>query len=303
MKKIFQTNSEIPFSSIIMSAVICVLFGANTTAIKISLEGFGIFASAAFRFFLAAIALFLWGKLKGKSFKTKKEDIKRICIITFIFAIQFSSYAIGISKNNASRAALLINLQPFFVLILSHIFIADDKITFKKFIGMIVGFCGISLLIIQKDMSLNFKPGDILVLLTALLWASNAVYLKTFIKNSSVFNITFYQIIFSVPIFFIESLLFDDIMIKLINLKTCFAIFYQAFVCTAFGFVVWNLLLKKYKASILHSFIFIAPLSGVFFGVLLLNETLNFNILCAMCLIAVGIIIVQYNPKKIINMQ
>ncbi|MBW1650848.1 MAG: DMT family transporter [Deltaproteobacteria bacterium] len=299
MKKIFKTKTEMPLSAILTAAFVCVLFGGNATAIKISLEGFGIFASSGFRLLFAGAFLFLWGKLTGKNFKIKKINIKRITIITLIFVVQFSCYALGVSKNDASRAALLINLQPFFVLILSHIFIADDKINLKKLLGMIIGFCGVSLLIIKKEIGIDFEPGDLLVLCAALLWAANAVYIKTFIKNFSVFNLTFYQVIFSAPILFIESFIFDDTMISLINFRTCAAIFYQAVICTAFGFIAWNFLLKKYKASLLHSFLFITPVSGVFFGALLLNEALTFNIIGAMCLIAVGIIIAQYNPKKI----
>ncbi len=299
MQKNLKTKTEIPLSAIFTAVFVCILFGGNTAAIKISFEGFGIFTSAGIRFFLAGAALFLWGKLKGKSFKIKKGDIKRIFIITLIFIIQFSFYALGISKNNASRAALLINMQPFFVLILSHIFIADDKMNLKKLLGMIVGFCGVSLLVIKKEIGISFEPGDILILCTALLWAANAIYLKTFIKNTSVFNITFYQISFSAPILLIESFIFDDTMISLINFRTCAAMLYQAIICTAFGFVTWNLLLKKYKASLLHSFIFIIPVSGVFFSSLLLNEALTVNIIGAICLIAAGIIIAQYQPKKI----
>ncbi|MBW1616690.1 MAG: DMT family transporter [Deltaproteobacteria bacterium] len=299
MQKNLKTKTEIPLSAIFTAAFVCILFGANTTAIKISLEGFGIFASAGIRFFLAGTALFLWGKLKGRSFKIKRDDIKRIFVITIIFTIQLSSYALGISKSNASRAALLINMQPFFVLILSHIFITDDKMNLKKLLGMIVGFCGVSLLVVKKEIGISFKIGDILILCTALLWAINAIYLKTFIKNTSVFNITFYQISFAAPFLLIESLIFDDKIISLINFRTCAAMFYQAVICTAFGFVTWNFLLKKYKASLLHSFIFIIPISGVFFSFLLLNETLTVNIIGAMCLIAAGIIIAQYKPKKI----
>ncbi len=295
-----KKENNISFAGIAFIILICIIFGANASAMKISLEGIGVFTAAAIRFAIAASVIFLWGKATGRSLKISGKDLGRVVILMTIFVIQLSCYTLGIGKTTASRASLLINLQPFCVLILAHFFVAEDHITIRKTIGMIVGFCGvISLFVFNGNISADFRSGDVLILITAFLWACNAVYFKMFIKDASVFNLTFYFILLSVPFFFAEALLFDKAMIIKITPRIVYAMFYQSVVSTAFGFIAWNSLLKLYKASILHSFIFIMPISGVFFGIILLDEPLTRNIIASLCMIASGIVISQYRRKSI----
>ena len=90
---------------------------------------------------------------------------------------------------------------------------------------------------------------------------------------------------------------FDEAMIKAITPGVVCALLYQSIACTAFGFIAWNFMLKRYKASVVHSFLFIMPASGVFFSAVLLKEPLTPNIIAALFLIAGGILVAQY-PRK-----
>ena len=104
--------------------------------------------------------------------------------------------------------------------------------------------------------------------------------------------------IFSVPVFFVEALLWDRSMIFKLNLQVVGAVLYQSLVTAAFGFVAWNTLLKKYGAVALHSFIFIMPIAGVALGGLVLGEPITFKILIALALIVAGILVVHLIPHK-----
>jgi len=293
---------EISFGGAALIALICVIFGGNTVAIKLCLEGFGVFAFAGFRFLIAAGVIFLWAKATGRSLKLKRKDFKPVFIVTAVFSAQFSFFVLGVSQTSASRAALLVNLQPFCVLILAHFFIAGDRMTLRKFIGMAIGFCGVaSIFIFNDDATMDFRSGDVFVLITALLWGCNAVYFKSFIGNRSVFVVTFYHLLFSTPFFFIMSFFFDDAMILTITFKTAVAFFYQAVISAGFGFIVWNAMQKRYKASAVHSFLFIMPVSGVFLSAFFLKEPLSANIMAALFLIAPGILISQYQRKTAVE--
>jgi drug/metabolite transporter (DMT)-like permease len=155
---------EMSLAGAALIAMICVMFGANAAAIKITLEGMGVFASGFFRFALASVILFFWAKATGRSLKLEKKNVKRVLIITGIFSVQFALFILGISKTSASRAALLINIQPFCVLVLAHVFIEGDRITPMRLAGMVIGFLGVACLFIFKgDADVRFRPGDFLV--------------------------------------------------------------------------------------------------------------------------------------------
>ncbi len=78
------------------------------------------------------------------------------------------------------------------------------------------------------------------------------------------------------------------------------ALLYQSLVTASFGFIAWNSLLQKFGATALHSFIFIMPLAGVLFGVLLLDETITPHLIISIIFIVTGVIIVNLrrNGKK-----
>ena len=292
-------NKDFSFLAASFTVFICMLFGANAVAIKISLEGIGVFTTAGIRFAIASVAIFLWAKITGRSFKINKDQILQLLVISIVFTIQLSLFYLGLSKSNASRGTLLVNFQPFFTLFLAHFFIPGDRITKRKIMGMLLGFAGVAFVFLEKKgVTSDFEVGDVMILAAAFLWSCNAVYTKRIISAYKPFQIALFPMIFSVPFFFLEGVLWDHHMITFIDSKIIGAMVYQSLVTASFGFVVWNSLLQRYGAVALHSFIFIMPITGVLLGGLILGEPITINILIAMLLIVAGMLIIHFKQKK-----
>lgn len=292
-------NKDLSFLAAAFTVFICMLFGANAVAIKISLEGIGVFTTAGIRFGIASITIFLWAKITGRSFKIKKEQILQLFVISIVFTIQLSLFYLGLDKSNASRGTLLANFQPFFTLFLAHFFIPGDQITRRKIMGILMGFAGVAFVFLEKKgVTSDFNIGDMMILMAAFLWACNAVYTKRVISAFQPFQIALFPMFFSVPLFFLGGFFWDRHMIAFIDAKIIGAMVYQSLVTASFGFVVWNSLLQKYGAVALHSFIFIMPITGVLLGGLILGEPITINILIALLSIVAGILIIHYRQKK-----
>jgi drug/metabolite transporter (DMT)-like permease len=292
-------NKDFSFLAASFTMFICMLFGANAVAIKISLEGLGVFTSAGIRFGVASITIVLWAKITGRSLKIKKEQIIQLFVISFVFTIQLSCFYLGLSKSNASRGTLLANIQPFFTLFLAHFFIPGDQITKRKILGILMGFAGVAFVFLEKKgVTSDFNTGDLMILTAAFLWACNAVYTKRIISAFQPFQMALFPMFFSVPLFFLGGMLWDHHMIASLNAKVIGAMVYQSWVTASFAFVVWMSLLQKYGAVALHSFIFIMPVTGVLLGGLILGEPITVNILIALVLIVAGILIIHYRQKK-----
>ena len=292
-------NKDFSFLAASFTVFICMLFGANAVAIKISLEGLGVFTTAGIRFGIASVAIFLWTRITGRSFEIKKEQILQLFVISIVFTVQLSLFYLGLSKSNASRGVLLVNFQPFFTLFLAHFFIPGDQITKRKIMGILLGFAGVAFVFLEKTgVASDFEVGDVMILAAAFLWSCNAVYTKRIISAFKPFQIALFPMIFSVPFFFLEGVLWDHHMIAFIDSKIIGAMVYQSLVTASFGFVVWNSLLQRYGAVALHSFIFVMPISGVLLGGLILREPITTNILIAMLLIVAGILMTHIKQKK-----
>lgn len=292
-------NQDLPFLTVLFTIFLCTLFGSNAVAIKMAFQGLGVFTTAGIRFSVAAIVIFLWARSTGKPLGLKKGQGHQILILSILFWAQLSLFYFGISKSNASRGTLLANLVPFFILFLAHIFIPGDRITRKKFFGILLGFGGIAFMFTEKgDVSTDFRTGDLIILGGAFLWSCNAVYLKKIISGYNAFQIVLYNTAFAAPLFFLEALLWDSAMIYDLNGRVIGALLYQSLVTASFGFVTWNNMLQKYGAVALHSFVFIMPIAGVALGGLLLNEPITSKIIVALALISAGILVVHWKAKK-----
>jgi drug/metabolite transporter (DMT)-like permease len=292
-------NQDFSFLAGILSAFLCILFGSNAVAIKLAFSGMGVFTTAAIRFSIASFAIYIWARATGRSLAFKKGQFYPLLILAALFAAQLSLFYLGLSKSNASRGTLIANLLPFWVLFLAHFFIPGDRITRWRFFGILLGFSGVAFMLAEKKgVTADFRAGDLIILSATIIWACSVIYLKRIISAFSAVHITLYSMVFAVPIFFVEALLWDRPMISKLNLPVIGAVLYQSLVTAAFGFVVWNTLLQKYGAVALHSFIFIMPIAGVALGGLVLGEPITLKILIALALIVAGILVVHLKPRK-----
>jgi len=282
----------------VLAIFLCILFGANAVAIKFALTGLGTFTAAAVRFSIAVVAIFLWARFTHQSIRFRKGQAHQLLIISILFVAQIGLFYSGLSKTYASRGALIVNLVPFLVLLLSHFFTRDDRITPGKLLGIMMGFLGILFLFLQKqDISSELKTGDLLIFCATLLWACSGVYTKRIIQHYRPFQMVFYPLLFAVPLLYICAFLFDKPMIEDPGGSVLAAILYQALITGSFGFVAWNSLLQRYGAVSLHTFIFIMPVVGVLLGGLILKEPISGNILMALAFIGIGIFVTQFSKK------
>lgn len=293
------SNKELSFAAGVFTIFLCFIFGSNAVAVKLAFTGLGVFTTAFIRFTIAAVAIFLWARFTGRTIALKKGQLHQVFIFSTLFTVQLSLFYLGLSKSNASRGTLLVNLLPFFILFLAHFFIPGDRITRRKFYGILLGFTGVVFMFLEKKgVTSGFHVGDIIILSAVLIWSSSVIYLKRIISTFHPFQVVLYSTMFSVPFFFLEALLWDSSMVTRLDAPVIGSLLYQSLITASFGFVAWNTMLKKYGAVSLHTFVFIMPIAGVAMGGLVLGEPITIKILLALAFIVSGILVVHWQPRK-----
>jgi drug/metabolite transporter (DMT)-like permease len=184
------------------------------------------------------------------------------------------------------------------VLVLAHFFLPEDRITKRKFFGMLLGFIGVFLIFFEhKGITDELKTGDYLVLSAAIIWSANTIFVKRIIHEFEPFQVVVFPMFIASPCFLLLGFFLDSSMVISINISVVVSLLYQGLITASFGFVAWNSLLQKYGASALHSFVFIMPIAGVFFGWLFLHEPITMNIFLALAMVTAGILVVNYRSK------
>lgn len=293
------SGAEFSLASASAIIVVCIIFGANPVSVKISLAGLGPFTNAALRFAIAAVVIFLWAKITNQPLRVTDKLWGPIITISIIFTAQISFFYLGMTRTNGTHASLIANLLPFLVLIMSHYLIPGDRITIRKVVGMLLGFSGVVMVIVDKEgIQSGLHVGDAILLVAVFFWACRIIYTKKILAECEPFHLVLYPFILATPLFFIGGIFFDSQMVSKLDWKILTALAYQSIMIASLGFVIWNTFLKKYGPSSLHSFTFILPIAGVCFSGLLLGESMTPNLFIALILVAAGLIVIHIRPSN-----
>lgn len=288
-----QLSQGLPLKAAFFSAFLCTLFGANAVAIKISLTGFGVLTTGGIRFISAAAVILLWAVLTRKPLAINRQQAYQLAPLPFILFIQLTLFYFGQSRTYASHGTLIANLLPFVVMFLAHFYVAGDRINLQKITGLLFGFSAVFLLFVDETVLGNKAlSGDFLILLSVLIWGAHVVYIKKIIANFHPVQVTVYPMLVAGPMFLLCGLIFDPRMIIEPNSAAVISLSYQV-MTASFGFVAWNSMIRIYGPTALHSFIFIMPISGVFFGIVILGEPLTTYLIGSIVLVVLGLMIVN----------
>ncbi len=147
-----------------------------------------------FRFAISFILLLPW-VLTSSAFRFKPVEPIRymIRILSALLALFLMFYAFKFMP--LMNALLLSNTSPLFVPIIAY-FLAGAKTPHKAWLGIVVGFIGIAL-ILHPDQHIFSNPVSLLALMSGVLVALAMVQLRLMSKTSSVTQMLFYYFLVS----------------------------------------------------------------------------------------------------------
>jgi drug/metabolite transporter (DMT)-like permease len=216
-----------------------------------------------------------------------------------LFASEFILLFVALDYTSVSRVSIFFYTMPFWVAVGAHFLIPGERLTIAKLVGLGLAIVGIVLALSKNDTPATDLAlvGDLFCLIGAMMWAAIALIARTtdFQKSSPEMQLL-YQLAVSAPLIFLASLWFGPILRELQPYHLAVFAFQVIFV-VAIGFSVWFWLLSKYPASDMASFGFLAPVFGVGFGWLILDEPVGMRLIVALVLVGAGIFMVNRKAK------
>ena len=273
------------------------LLGINHVVIKIVNLGLNPIFFAGIRSFIAFIFIIIWMKLVDKPIVFNSKYTKISFIAGIIFALEFLFLFLALDFTTVSRNSIIYYSMPLWLTILLFFTKSNEKISFLKFLGLILAFIGVVLSVTNFKINLILNSpnliGDILAFLAALFWALLIIIAKNsnFSKVSPEMQLL-WMVMVSGPILTIFSLFIED-PIRNFQLIHIWGIIFQSIIVVAGGFLFWLWLLSKYPASGVASFSFLTPIFTIFFGWLILGEVMTFDFIIAAFLVISGLILIN----------
>ncbi len=278
----------------LLALMVAIIWGTNYSVIGIGLKHLDPFLLTAFRSSLCAFPL---------CFFIKKPNIKIyiIAIYGIIFGIGLWGIAnlaifVGLTPGTAS---LLLQFSAFFTIILSS-FLFKERIKSIQYIGMFIAILGLIVaLYFRNEKSSLF--GGILIIIAAFSWSLCNIIVKKY-KPVEMMSFIIWSSIFSAPPLFIITYLTKGNapflnLIHSLNSQAIFSICFQAYITTLLGYWIWNMLMKKYEATLIAPISLLIPIFGILSANMILNEDIGFYKIIATIFILLGIYILVFGIK------
>jgi O-acetylserine/cysteine efflux transporter len=279
---------------VLIAISVAMIWGMGFIVAKAGMSHFSPILLMALRFSLTAFCM-VW------FFRPPPGIFKQLFWISLVSAaLQYSLTFNGVRGIDASTAALLVQLEVPFGLILAWL-VFDERISLKQGLGIAIAFTGAILIIGEPKLA-----GDLvyafMVIGGAFTWAVGQIMIKK-LGNIGGFRLITGVALFATPQLFVASFLFEQDQLEQIQTASTaawMAVAYLGLVMTALAYALWYRLLGHYTINQVMPFLLLLPVTSVFGGIFFLDESLTTKIALGggLAIIGVAMITIQQSPFR-----
>ena len=255
--------------------IFIVLWSSAFVTTKPIIDNSDPFAALAFRFFVVAFGFYIYSIYIKQKILTNSRNLLQSLFSGVLFhgvylGGVFYSVSIGMPTG---IAALIVTLQPILTNALAGK-ILGEKVTFKQWIGVILGFIGATL-VLGFDIGSSLPVLGVIASFVALLAITTSTLWQKKISNDLPLSVSnMYQAIGGCSFHIIIILIFSE---PYINFTSTFliAMSHQIFLVSFGAFTILMFLIKNNSASKTVSIFFLIPPTTAIMAWIFLNEKLN----------------------------
>ena len=278
--------------------LLSIIWGSAFFNIKIATYSYEPFTLALVRVLFASIPLYLLCKFKKIKILAFSENWSSYALIGLCnIAIPFTLIAIGTAKINSYLAAILMSTTPLSGSILAHFFTKDEKLSYMKSLGVLIGFSGIILLFFDRII-IN-SENYLFVLITILgstfycIGGLLTLKLKNKVNENVTTSTTFWSVIFLLPL----SIIFESPWNANPTLDSTISLLYLGVVATGLAWLIRFRILTVNGLVFQTQVAYLIPIFGIIFGFFLMDEVITWKVIVSLVVILLGIYIFKKNNK------
>lgn len=304
MDNIKKRSEEKSLSWQALSAVI--FWGFSFIATKVALREVHPFTLLTLRYAIGALLLLLVQLGRDRTFL--KIFFPRDWSHIFILAAAGVSglgllQAYGLLYTTAINTGWIIAINPILITLSARLFLGET-ITVRKILGIVLGFCGIFLIISKGILSLSLFRfastfGDLLVLASALAWTAFTVGGKGFISRfPSLATVTAIMISGCLIVLPLSILKGEWNNLPHLSLTAWTGIFFLGVFCSGLGYLFWYRALEKRDSGVVGMYLYLEPFATLIGAYFLLHEEIRWITLMGGGMILGGVFVATRNTAK-----
>ncbi|MBL6770637.1 MAG: DMT family transporter [Rhizobiales bacterium] len=273
--------------------ILSLLWGGSYTWIELALLELDPMMIVFYRVLISSIFLILICKVLSLTFKIKKKNIIFLFFMSLTNnVIPFNLIAWGQQEITASVGSILNATTPLFTVIIANYWPNGEKATLNRIAGVIIGFCGVILLmgLSMHDID-NSIIGQTAILLAAISYAISALIGKEIKKIHPAISATYMLSISSVIL--LPIILFSgNELLPEVNKQSMIAILGLAVFSTSIAYLIFYKLIENIGSNVMLVTL-LMPVSAILLSIIILNERISTTQVTGLILILAGLILVD----------
>ncbi len=194
-----------------------------------------------------------------------------------IGVVQFGCLYVAVNGQiTPGLASLVVQTQVIFTIGMS-VYLNSERLRIYQLFALVLAVIGLMIIGFHADTQTTLG-GLALTILAALGWATGNLFSKRAVGVNMISYIV-WSTVFSVPALlglslYVEGAQSIGLHLDELSLQTWFAVLWQAWANTIFGYGIWGWLLARYTAATVTPFALLVPVFGMGASSIFLNESL-----------------------------
>jgi drug/metabolite transporter (DMT)-like permease len=283
-------------------AVVCVVWGTTYLAIRIALETMPPMLMAAMRWIAAGSILIVWLKWRGERLPGPRAW--PALMILGILLLGFGNGGVVWAEQTVTSGltAVLVATVPFWMVGIEALAVRSDahRLTTRRFVGLIVGFGGIVLLVwpeIRVDATRGFIGGVVSTQIAGIGWAIGSSYARhrgrTAAHDENVLATAAFEMLFGGAVLLLVGVALGEAPRLAFNTRTSLALGHLIIFGAVAGFSAYAYALKHLSVATVSLYAYVNPVIAVVLGSLVLREPFNARMAIAAAIVLAGVALVR----------
>ncbi len=219
-------------------------------------------------------------------------------------AVPMTAIMISLQYQSSGMTAVLLTAGPAITVLMAHFFLADETLTLRKGIGVVLALGGALFLAVRGESGLHdvrqSNPlGYALVFLAMIAGGAMTVYVRRYMREFASFEVSSIRVFVSTLVLLPASMLLVGIDLQAVNGQGYLILVYAAMVTNVFGFLLSFYNIKRFGATAAAMALYVVPLVASVGGVLLLDEKITVGMLVGIGFIVLGIGLINRQQHKL----
>ncbi|MBC8057926.1 MAG: DMT family transporter [Rhizobiales bacterium] len=293
-----ERKGHLDTTAIVWVVGCCFLWGLNQVAAKAAMPEVPALWQAALRSLGGALLVGLWAAGRRIPIFARDATLPGGLFAGALFAAEFLCIFVGLQFTTASRMVVFIYISPFIVALGMPFIARSESLSRAQLAGLLLAFAGVAWAFAEGFTQPAAGPrqllGDALGVAAGVLWGATTLAIRgSKLAAASAEKTLLYQLAISGVLLWAAALAQGVPLPTRLSTLAWASMAFQVVVVTAFSYLVWFWLIRRYQATKLASFTLLTPVFGLLMGAVLLGEPITARLVIALIAVAAGIVLVN----------